>query len=361
MYKTILVPLDGSELAVGILPHVREIVRNTDARVILLRVTPEAINPYPAVGVSTYSRVDTTKHIPQESEWHARVLSDPIHRAEWIENEVEEAQAYLDTVAANLAQVDLHVRTMTRSGAAAEAILDVANREHVDLIAMSTHGRTGIGRLLLGSIADQVVHHAKVPVFLLRAKRRVGEADAEIWTKTTYKRILVPLDGSQMASTVLPHVQALARLTGAEVLLLQVVHAEQGRPYAGLIFYTGGPSISSNISKSDGAEGHTSSDTYRDRQTAYALETAQNKLDAAAAGLRAAGLRVETMIQVGDTAETILDVANSCDADVIAMATHGRSGVPRILLGSIAERVLHHAEKPLLLVRASDHTVGDAV
>jgi len=349
MFKTILVPLDGSALAGNILPHVREIARSTHARIVLLRVTPEPINLYPSTGVSPYQR---STPMQDRDATNYLLRSDPTHRAEWIEHEVETAQAYLDAISLDLKQSGAQVTTLTQPGAAAEVILEAIDREGADLIAMSTHGRSGLGRLLLGSVADRVLHLAQVPVFLLRSKN--AENEPAMATNVTYKRLLVPIDGSPLASAALPYARELALCTGAEVLLLQVIPAQNDWPYTEQAAFLTGALLRGakpDDQPNEAAWDLPLKDTFRVKQAELIRETAQNSLDVAAAELTSA-LKIETMILSGAPARVILDVAKQCCVDCIAMSTHGRSGIDRLLMGSVAEHVVRHSELPVLLVRA---------
>ncbi len=141
-----------------------------------------------------------------------------------------------------------------------------------------------------------------------------------------YKKILVPLDGSPLAETILPHAQALAKSEGAEIVLLRVA----ADPAAEFAFSD--PALAANFVQQ------------------MESETSQYMSDVQA---RAAsnGARVSTIVREGPIAETILAVADEIQADVIAMSTHGRSGMRRWLLGSIADRVVNHSRVPVMLVR----------
>lgn len=138
MYKKILVPLDGSELAEKVLPHARELAKVLGSKLILVRVA--FVHQLPGV---------------DRMEAEVRV--------------VEEATAYLEEVKRRLEGEGLQVSTVVRYGRAAQEILEHARDHRVDLIAMVTHGRGGLGRLLMGSVAETVLRHASVPVFLVRA------------------------------------------------------------------------------------------------------------------------------------------------------------------------------------------------
>ncbi len=144
MFREILVPLDGSHLAEGILPHVTGLARLCGARIRLLRVAL----------VHTFPGAD-----PTERQVEA----------------VEEAQSYLEQVAQPLRESGFEVTTHVRYGHDATEILDHARQEEIDLIAMSTHGRTGLGRWALGSVAERVLRHSPKPVLLTRAQNRPEE------------------------------------------------------------------------------------------------------------------------------------------------------------------------------------------
>jgi nucleotide-binding universal stress UspA family protein len=139
MFKRILVPLDGSSLAEAILPQVQELARTLGAELFLVR----------AVAAHVFPGVD-----PTEQEVDV----------------VQKAEAYVAEVAGRLRDAGIPIHTAVRYGEAAEEILEHIGVNAIDLVAMSTHGRSGLTRLVLGSVAEQVVHHATVPVLLMRAR-----------------------------------------------------------------------------------------------------------------------------------------------------------------------------------------------
>jgi nucleotide-binding universal stress UspA family protein len=150
MYKTILVPLDGSEFAEKVLLHVETIARCTGAAVVLLRI-PE----YPRDGV--WAAAATVGY-----------MSIPFPLTEVREDVVKEATDYLSRVRDDLRARGLRVSTVVKEGRASEVIMEYAHTEGVDLIAMSTHGRTGLGRALFGSVAEEVLRGAGKPILLIR-------------------------------------------------------------------------------------------------------------------------------------------------------------------------------------------------
>ncbi len=148
MYRKILVPLDGSELAEKVLPHAEAIARCMGAEIILFRNPVYAYEA--AAGVaSPYRRA-------------------PLPLADEREEALKEATDYLNKVNFNLSMRGFHVSTVVKEGACAEAIILFAREAGVDLIAMSTHGRSGLGRVVFGSVAEAVLHGAGKPVLLIR-------------------------------------------------------------------------------------------------------------------------------------------------------------------------------------------------
>jgi nucleotide-binding universal stress UspA family protein len=141
MFKKILVPLDGSSWSEAVLPQVRALAREQQAEVDLLRVSTAALHVYSEV---------------------------PFNYAELIERDIADCKRYVEAIAEDLRKDGLTVATSVVDGYVAEAILDFADQNKVDLIAMSTHGRSGVRRMLLGSTADRVVHGAHMPILLVR-------------------------------------------------------------------------------------------------------------------------------------------------------------------------------------------------
>ncbi len=141
MYKKILVPLDGSPLAEAVLPHAQALAKSENAEIVLLRV---AITPDP--------------NLFHRDAAEGRQITDAIE---------EEALDYMQSEIAKLRRKGAKVKGITRDGVIPDTILEVAEETHADMIAMSTHGRTGVQRWLLGSVADQIVHNSHIPVMLI--------------------------------------------------------------------------------------------------------------------------------------------------------------------------------------------------
>ena len=290
-YRAILVPLDGSALAERALPDAVALAARSGARLLLLRVAianlvtrndPQTGDPYLADLAADYLK-DVTARVG------GRVTAEPVEA--W--------------------------------GEPGPVIGRVARERGVDLIVMATHGRSGLGRWLYGSVADYVLRHAPAPVLLVSPLCAAAPAVAG----GEPERILVPLDGSLLAETALDPAAALARTIGARLLLLQVVEpaSPAGIPYgAGYVYAECDPST--------------------------AMREAQGYLEGLACDLRQRGYPTDVAVAEGPPAATIARAARERGVSRIAMATHGRSGVGRLVLGGVATAVLHLAPVPLLLV-----------
>jgi nucleotide-binding universal stress UspA family protein len=234
---------------------------------------------------------------------------------------VQRAEAELTASAEPLRAGGLAVGVSVYYDQPGRAILDAAAHRPADLIAMSTHGRSGPGRWLFGSVADEVLRRAEVPVLLVPGACPPGWGAAP-----TRRQVLVPLDGSELAEEALAPACELAERLGADLRLLRVVE-----PPVPLV----ADEVSYPAAVNQDAE----------------LAAAQAYLDRVLARLRAAGRAGEASALLGEAATTIAAVAREQGVDAIAMATHGRSGLARLVLGSAATGVLQRAAMPLLLVR----------
>jgi nucleotide-binding universal stress UspA family protein len=297
MYNRILVALDGSQLSESVLPYARSIAKALNIPVELLHVIdPDALKP---------------------QETAPRGGPPDLMTAER-----EHAAAYLRNVAASVSG-SAAVRSVVRIGKPADVILEVAEAVPGALIAMSTHGRSGIQRWLLGSIAEKVLYTATSHLLLVRATEGIQQARA-----APLKRVLVPLDGSELAEMVIPHAVELARAMDLEVALVRVFG-----------FQT--PAF---------AEGYG---PYMEKVWEQAQKDAEDYLEERSRELRAQGLTRISMVSAGGfAAEKIIDLAREKTETMVAMCTHGRTGAGRWVLGSVTERVVRHSGDPVLIIRA---------
>jgi nucleotide-binding universal stress UspA family protein len=288
MFSKLLLPLDGSAEAAAALPAARALAEATGAAVRLLRVVPEE-----QTGM------------------------------------VAPAAAELDAVARELAAGDVAATANVRLGPPDAEIVAEAAQAGADLVVMATHGRSGLGRAVLGSVADGVLTGSPVPLLLLRpgGHRLSG-----------LRTLLVPLDGSPGAALALGAALGLARTTGARVVLLDVVV----------------PLVSYALA-SGSVEGFAYMDPAWDDE---ARAAARSYVTAMAERLRRAGVAAEARLAeagVGGpslvVAEAIGAVAEEVGADLVVMSTHALTGPARTLLGSVADAVVRGAHRPVLLIR----------
>jgi len=211
-------------------------------------------------------------------------------------------------------------------GNPAEEIVEYASKENIGLIVMATHGRSGISRWALGSVADKVVRATERPVGLIRAESTLPD----VREKGILNKVLVPLDGSKEGEAVISYVEDLASRLKAEVILLKVL------------------SISPGIM--DEGYGYLS---YTEKQMESDRAYARTYFEKVGSRLKQKGIMVTSEVKFGMAAEEIIKLADKMNVDVVAMSTHGRSGVRRWVFGSVADKVLREGDTPLLLVRPS--------
>jgi nucleotide-binding universal stress UspA family protein len=227
-------------------------------------------------------------------------------------------QAYLNSKVENLRAQGFEVETIVRTGRAAENLIEAASQTHVDLLVLATHGRTGIARWRLGSVADKVVRESPVPTLVIGPNVNVELAPYSLG------RLLVPLDGTDQAEATLPLATWIARLTGAELDLVRVIS---------LTPVTTDPSM--GIYPVD---------------LLSAMEDAGNAYLERVSGSLPADIKVKTTLLVGSAGERILDYLEERPAGLVIMSSHGRAGVLRAALGSVTDRVLH-GPAPVLVLR----------
>ena len=286
IYNQILVPLDGSKLAEGVLPYARLLASALQLPVDLLHVNdPETAAP----GIR------------------------PIQGAD-----------YLKAVAASFS-TSLAVNGRVESGRAAEVIVDSASRDSGTLITMATHGRSGAQRWLLGSVAQKVLQASINPLLLIRPREETLSR-GEVRLNT----IILPLDGSHLAEKIFPHVIYLTNRLKLEVVLIRTYTL----PTTGYFMAAGvsPPAIGELAEKIKGE----------------ATDYLQAKIEE----LQAEGIeKVSFVLVEGRGPEEIIDLARKTSNNLVAMSTHGRSGIGRWVLGSVTDRVVCYSGDPVLVIR----------
>ena len=285
MYKRLLVPLDGSKLAEAALAFAKQLSGRLKLDVTFLHICGSDESQFASMH---HAYVD----------W----VADNMKR------QLEEAGIPVDT------------RGELVVGHPAEEILQYAQKNRIDLILMASHGRSGVMRWALGSVADKVVRATNRPVALIRAKG----ARSDVREKGILNRVLVPLDGSKGSEAIIPYIEELASKLKTEVILLRIVAAD-----------------------------FTIVGDWQMKELESFRASAKDYIESVVAKLKQKGINAKAEFIGGteNTAEVIIRRADELNVDAVAMSTHGRSGVGRWAFGSITERVLQAGTTPLLLVR----------
>jgi nucleotide-binding universal stress UspA family protein len=272
----ILVPLDGSEFAEQALPTAQVITESLSGRLTLLSVIQSSGAP---------------RTLPM---MHSNLDGD-----------LWEHEEYLRKIAAKFEGTGIKTESTVAVGSVAGEILSATYRQHIDLLVMSTHGRSGVGRMLVGSVANEVLRQGQVPILLVRPGAGASYAQPH------FRRLLVTLDGSAAAEQVLPYSHALALNFDSEVILLSVTD---------------------------------------DQEAESRLPNLKQYLDNVANSFHEAGINTRAIVTGYRPAVTIVNIASSEAADLVMMATRGRGGRERLFYGSVADRVVKQSQIPILLV-----------
>jgi nucleotide-binding universal stress UspA family protein len=299
VFTHILVPLDGSSLAECVLPHLVAIARSFQAKVTVLQVVEQAPATGPLRSVDPLS-------------WHI-VKS--------------EAEAYLHGVALRLKEIDLQVDTSLREGNAAEGVIQFAHDNKVDLIILSSHGRSGLSGWNVSSVVQKILLRSYLPTMIIRAYHPTDMALREL----RYRRIMVPLDGSQRAECVFPIVTSLADFHDPQLLFVHVVRRPEIPQRT--------PLIQSDLEMVNQLIQRT-----REAASEY-LSQLQPKMISSA-------LDVRTCMQVSDNvAETLHEMADAEGVDLVVLSAHGQSFVPKWPFGGATINFIAYGTKPLLIIQ----------
>jgi len=300
-FHSILVPLDGSPFAEHALAMADEIARGAGASLRLALVHEGPVAAFAPASIQPLVALDLASR-----------------KAE---------RAYLRGVQTRLRAGGTKVPSaVSLNGAPGEALAEYVREMGIDLVVMATHGRGGIQRFWLGSVADHLVRHLEVPVLLVRPPESPTAAPAV----PAQNQIVVALDGSPLAEQVLEPAGALAKLWNAELILLWVVRP---MPFA-VDPLLAMPTV------------------YDEETTATWRAQAQDYVDDIANRMRDLGIRANGVASIGwNPAQIIHAMARPGEVRLIALATHGRTGVRRLALGSVADKVIRGAEVPVLVCR----------
>jgi nucleotide-binding universal stress UspA family protein len=294
VFQRILIPLDGSTTAEQVLAFIGGFAAPAETQLVLVRVLETL-------------RLAPTRASPALMELFAALK--------------QQYECYLHGISAKLQRKGYQVKIIVGEGDAASIILKTAEISGAELITMSTHGRSGPVRWILGSVAERVLQAASGPVLLVR-----GQAGSP---KERLQRILVPLDGSALAEQALPYAKQIAQATGASFHLLEVLSPAD---------------VELEVS-------HWPPDAEADPAYGRRIRLARSYLQKLAEQLQTNGIDCTYRVMRGDPRTAICSIARRSRIDMVVMSTHGHTGLSRWVLGSVANQVIHRADCPVLVVR----------
>jgi nucleotide-binding universal stress UspA family protein len=303
MLRSLLVPLDGSTFSEHSLPLASQVARCAGASLHLAQV-----------------------HVPYEPEQllsNTQFHFEGVSMAEYDARHRDHELDYLSGLAEHFAEEGMPVDAELLEGSeVADELVAYAGEVDTDMIVMTSHGYSGVSRLWLGSVADEMIRRTELPLLVVHPQEGKPVSDGPF----SIVHVLVPLDGSRLAESVLGPAADLAAATGARMTLAHVVRTPA--PY--------GPGML----------------TLKPENLDARIREAGEYLEKVAAPMRRDGLDVSIYVGHGTTPPVQLsDIAERLGADVIAIATHGHGGLKRTLLGSVADKLLRVTPLPLLVMR----------
>lgn len=303
MYKKILVPLDGSETSECVLPYVQAVAAGDNNLLFSFLYVIEV-------------------NIPLASQKYKKKITAEARSG---------AESYLNRLMNKLKYKDM-VKSLVLEGKIANSVIEYAEKQKMDLIIMATHGISGINRWSHGSVADKVLHSVKTPIWLIRAN-----VPARSFPGVGKKiRILVPLDGSKLAEGALKHVNTLTTIFGKDTVDTRLIRVIE--PFSPPFIYP--PEMPMNMGE------------YMEHERQRASDICIKYLGKVQSKLEIDGVQSAMIAQEGIPADVIIDYASKNDMDLIVMSTHGRTGLSRWALGSIAEKVLQRSTCPVFMVQS---------
>lgn len=307
MFHKILVPLDGSTLAEEAMPTAMAVAKAAKAEVILLRSIQPVYTMMPVVA--------------GEYEWiwpeYAR------------EDSRREIRDYLDRVKGRHECAECDFRCIALEGDPASVIVDTAVEEDVDLIVMSTHGQTGIRRAVFGSVTERVLHSVSCPVIVTKANEPI-------------RRVLIPLDGSELAERAIEPALEVTRAVGASLILLRINEIMPVPPIE-----SGSPGWEWEVTEP------------KQRLVGELRQAAEGYLREIVLRYRLEPAEVQTIVLDGSPVDRIQEFARLYGIDLIAMSTHGHTGLRRWLYGSVTVKVMRASECSMLIIRPPAEELND--
>lgn len=314
MFERIMVCLDGSKLAEQVLPYSITEAMSFGSRLILFQSVPEPVRVSPKIpGV-----------VPPP------LMTETLLKEALIVD--ADARIYLEEIAKILRKRNLRVDTITMPGITEQSITSYAEENNIDLIAISTHGRGGLGRAVFGSVADYVLRESRTPVLVVKPRETEKPLFVEF---QPFKKILVCLDGSEFTEQILPYAVGQASHFNSKIILLKAYETSN------TVIAAAGQSGSETVELME-----TEEQKKRREVMSYLEEIAQP--------MRETGLEIICVALQGTPEDVIVSYAQNEVVDLIMLATHGRSSLARTIFGSVADHVLRESGLPVLLIKSQE-------
>lgn len=307
MFKKILVPLDGSPLSEQALAPAVQLAQTMEAELLLLRCAPR-VEPMLLLAPTL-----------------AAEFEGALYRTVQVDR-LQEVRDYLAEVQRRCQWPGGRIRCLDSEGEAAAAIVDSAHEQGIDLVVMSTHGQTGVRRAVFGSVTERVMHGVACPLLVVRSTQPI-------------RRMLITLDGSPLGERVLLPAVTVARGLGAQVVLLRVIDSPASNPLELSVMWEWDLAMP-------------------DEQAARAWRQTADQYLSEMAGRVGLGDDVTRIVLEGVPAQRIEEYARLSNIDLIAMSTHGHTGLRRWLYGSVTARVMRDAGCSMLIVRPPDEALA---
>jgi nucleotide-binding universal stress UspA family protein len=319
MFKKILVPLDGSEHARKIVGWATGLARALGAEIVLLSVIdPEDIDILEA----------TTRGLEKRSAAGGGAVSSAVRTpADVINQAIAQAENDLHSESEKIKAAGVRSSISVGAGSPAEVIVSEAHAESVDLIAMATRRESALARGVLGSVTDRVLHSTSIPLLTLYP----GEIHEFEETGGGPERVIVPLDGSALSESAVNPAMEIAKASGAEIIFTEILRL----PFFGV-----------GVAGIEYGAGDYSGDFGIEAQKLEITTYLQGFIRNA----EASGIKASANVRSGSPSQQIVDEAAEIDGSIIVMASHGSGGLKRWVVGSVADKVIRSARRPVLVI-----------
>ena len=311
MYRNILVPLDGSQTAEAIIPHVENLAKHNEATVYFAQVIEPAVRS----GVINFEEEEEVRFKPQK---------------------IDKAKNYLNGWKEKFIEDGLSAEILLLRGVAVDAILNTVADMNIDLLAITSQGQSGLKKVIYGSVSAALLNRATCPLL-------ITSADTKVSLKTN-NRVLVPIDGSKESEQILPHVQHISQLYNAKIILVRVIPS----PNHKAAFVNLDKEIKEEI-----VPEHLLSQLGK-HQELDRIKKAKNYLLNWRNQFREHDYEVEVNLLYGRPIDSIMAVAQESEADLIAMTSSAKAGLEQFFYGSVASGLLSRLARPMLIIHTSD-------